>query len=113
MNKIIKHYLKTRIESLKGGWAEELPSGLWSYRTTAKTTTRETPFSLAFGTEAVIRVEIGLPSLRIREYDLVTNDERLRVHLDLLDELREALISVQKQRISRYYNTNVRSRMFQ
>ncbi|XP_022891492.1 uncharacterized protein LOC111406334 [Olea europaea var. sylvestris] len=49
INKIIKHTLKAKLDLLKGGWAEELPSVLWSYRTTARTSTGETPFSMAFG----------------------------------------------------------------
>ena len=36
----------------------------WAYRTTAKTPTKETPFKLTFGTEAIILVEIGLTTLR-------------------------------------------------
>ena len=41
---IIKVTLKRRIDTLKGRWAVELPIVLWSYRTTAKTATGETPF---------------------------------------------------------------------
>ena len=33
---------------------------LWAYRTTARSATRETPFSLAYETEAVVPVEIWL-----------------------------------------------------
>uniref|UniRef100_A0A2N9FY65 RNase H type-1 domain-containing protein n=1 Tax=Fagus sylvatica TaxID=28930 RepID=A0A2N9FY65_FAGSY len=48
----------------KSMWVEELPSVLWAYRTTVRTPTKETPFKLTFGTEAVIPVEIGLTTLR-------------------------------------------------
>ena len=53
----------------KGAWLEELPSILWAYRTTTQTPTRETPFNLTYGTEAVILVEVGLISLRRELFD--------------------------------------------
>ncbi|XP_058075961.1 uncharacterized protein LOC131224683 [Magnolia sinica] len=36
VNKIIKHHLKTKLEKVKGSWAEELPFVLRAYRTTAQ-----------------------------------------------------------------------------
>ena len=61
----IKAALKTKLEGLKGKWVEYLPEVLWAYRTTRKSATQETPFTLAFGTETVAPVEIGLKSPRI------------------------------------------------
>ncbi|KAL5579016.1 hypothetical protein UlMin_011458 [Ulmus minor] len=63
-NKTVINIIKRRLEKAKGLWADELPGVLWAYRTTAKTSTGETPFSLAYGTEAVIPVECGIPSAR-------------------------------------------------
>ena len=37
---------------------------LWAYRTTVRALTGETPFKLAFSTEAIIPVEVGVSSLR-------------------------------------------------
>ena len=54
----LKAALKTKLEDLKGKWVEYLPEVLWVYRTTQKSATRETPFALAFGTEAVALVEV-------------------------------------------------------
>ena len=54
INKIIKITLKIRLNSLKGRWAAELPLVLRSYRTTARTATGETHFSMAYGTKAMI-----------------------------------------------------------
>ncbi|KAL5575765.1 hypothetical protein UlMin_017464 [Ulmus minor] len=56
-NKTVINIIKRRLEKAKGLWADELPGVLWAYRTTAKTSTGETPFSLAYGSEAVIPVE--------------------------------------------------------
>ncbi|GJQ95635.1 reverse transcriptase domain-containing protein [Tanacetum coccineum] len=49
----------------------------------------ETPLSPTYGTEAVIPVEIGMPTLRTAEVDMIKNDEPLEVNLDLLEEKRE------------------------
>jgi hypothetical protein len=66
-------------------WPEELPNILWEYRTTARTPTRETPFRLTYGTEAVIPVEIGVTTWRTNHHDEGSNDNLLRTNLDLLD----------------------------
>ena len=47
VNKMIKHTLKTKLKDLRGRWVYELPKLLWAYKTTARSTTRETSFSLA------------------------------------------------------------------
>ena len=56
---------KNKLEDLKGKWVKYLPEVLWAYRTMHKSATQETPFALAFGTEAVAPVEVGLKSPRI------------------------------------------------
>ncbi|GAA0185104.1 hypothetical protein LIER_32392 [Lithospermum erythrorhizon] len=37
-----------------GSWVEELPRIVWSLRSTPNQATREAPFSLVYGTEAVL-----------------------------------------------------------
>nr|XP_009792365.1 PREDICTED: uncharacterized protein LOC104239435 [Nicotiana sylvestris] len=63
-NKIILNILKKKLEDAKGLWPELLPEVLWAYRTMPKTSTGETPYSLVYGTDVVIIVEVGEPSLR-------------------------------------------------
>uniref|UniRef100_A0A2N9FPJ6 Reverse transcriptase domain-containing protein n=1 Tax=Fagus sylvatica TaxID=28930 RepID=A0A2N9FPJ6_FAGSY len=70
-------------------WVEELPSVLWAYKTTVRTPTKETPFKLTFGTEAVIPVEIGLTTFGTTFHKEEENEGQLRLNLDLLDETRE------------------------
>ena len=65
--------LKKRLKKAKGLWADELPSVHWSYRTTAQTPTRETPLSLAYSSEVVIRVKAGIPSARYQWLNEDTN----------------------------------------
>ena len=108
--------IKTRLEGAKDIWPDELPSILWAYRTTARTPTGETPFRLAYGSDAVIPAEVGLTSYRVENYKEKKNEEAMRLQLDLLDEVWETA----DQRLARYqnlrakhYNSNVRHRDFQ
>lgn len=55
--------LKKMLESYKAKWVEELHVVLWAYRATPHNATKETPYSLAYGTEAIVPLEIRLPSL--------------------------------------------------
>ncbi|GJU37844.1 reverse transcriptase domain-containing protein [Tanacetum coccineum] len=55
--------IKTRLGREKAGWVDELPNVLWAHRTSIKQSNGETPFSLTYGSEAVIPAEIGMPSL--------------------------------------------------
>uniref|UniRef100_A0A2N9IQQ3 RNA-directed DNA polymerase n=1 Tax=Fagus sylvatica TaxID=28930 RepID=A0A2N9IQQ3_FAGSY len=52
--------------------------------TTVRTPTKETPFKLTFGTEAVIPVEIGLTTFRTAFHREEENEGQLRLNLDLL-----------------------------
>ena len=58
-NKVVVDGLKKRIKKAKGRWVDKLPYVLWTYRTTPRRSTRETPFSMTYGSEAVIPTETG------------------------------------------------------
>ena len=73
MNKTIKENLKTKLENLKGRWADNLPEVLWAYKITARSTTGETLFSLAYGYKAMGPVEFGKGSLRRDNFDAEQN----------------------------------------
>jgi len=81
--------LKKRLGTTKGRKTEELVEILWAYRCTPQASTRETPYNLTYGIEAMISVELGESSLRRQLFDLSLNQESLLVGLDLLNELRD------------------------
>ncbi|CAL8991185.1 unnamed protein product, partial [Prunus brigantina] len=115
VNKIIKRTLKKKLGDKKGDWAELLPEVLWAYRTTQRSSTGETPFSLTFGSEAVIPVEIGMPTHRVVHFDPQQNDEQLALDLDLVESRRtraEVTLATYQQRAARHYDKNVRPRTF-
>ena len=88
-NRTLLKIIKTKLDDAKGTWPEELPNILWAYRTTARTPTGETPFRLTYRTEAVIFVEIGVTSTRRAAFSEEENDDKLRLNLDCLDEVRD------------------------
>ena len=108
--------IKTRLKGAKGIWPDELPSVLWAYRTTARTPTGETPFRLAYGTDAVIPVETGLTSYRVQNYMEDKNEAVMHLQLDLVDEARamaEQRLARYQNLMSKHYNAGVRYRDFQ
>ena len=69
VNKVIVNSLKKRLDEAKGKWVDELPHFLWTYQTTPRRSTRETPFSMTYGSEAVFPLEIGFLTLRTNLFD--------------------------------------------
>ncbi|XP_070014629.1 uncharacterized protein [Nicotiana sylvestris] len=93
-NKININNFKKILEESKGQWPEVLPGVLWAYRTTTKT---------------------GKPSTRYTQATEESNEEEMRINLDLLVERREAALkrmAAQKQIIERYYNRKTHLRYF-
>ncbi|KFK42631.1 hypothetical protein AALP_AA1G020200 [Arabis alpina] len=116
-NKAIISELKKRFDEKKGTWADELDGVLWSLRTTPRQSTKRTPFSLAYGIEAMAPAEVSVNSLRreIMTTDPDLNDRMLMDNLDHIEEERgRALVRIQnyQQIAARYYNKRVRSRSF-
>ena len=54
----------------------------------ARTPIGETPFKLAYGSEAIILVEVHMANHRVMKYQDEENEEQLRLNLDLIDEVR-------------------------
>ncbi|GKD58248.1 hypothetical protein Tco_1295757, partial [Tanacetum coccineum] len=68
------------------------------------------PHIVTYRTEAVIRAEIGMPTIRTAEVDLVQNNRALEINLDLLEERREEAAireAKSKAKIEKYYNAKV------
>ncbi|XP_057954002.1 uncharacterized protein LOC131148302 [Malania oleifera] len=62
--KNIKNILEKMTETYKD-WHNKLPFALMAYKTISRTSTGATPFSLVYGMEAMVPVEVEIPSLRI------------------------------------------------
>ena len=107
--------LKTKLENLKRKWVEYLLKVLLAYKTTHKSATQETSFALAFGTEAVAPIEVGLKSPRVEFTNTEHNEEILCLNLDLLEEKREQVLKSAEdyhRKTTKYYDRRVRPRSF-
>ena len=89
--------LKKRLDDVKGRWVEELPHVLWTYRITPRRSIRETPFSMTYGAEVVISLEIGFPTLRTSSFNSNSNNELLEKSLKSLDFIEERRENVMVQ----------------
>ena len=80
-----------------------------------RTPVGETPFKLAYGSEAVIPAEVHTANHRVMTYQDKDNEEQLRLNLDLIDEVRtdvEHRIARYKNLMARQYDAMVKPRRF-
>ena len=113
INKVIVNRFKKRLDDAKGKWVEELPHVLWTYRTTPRKSTREAPFSMTYGAEAVIPLENGFPMMRTSTFTSKGNDELLKTNLDLVEERREnamVQLAYYQHKLKQGYDMNVKLR---
>ena len=87
-NKNIKNIMQKMVVTYKD-WNEMLSFSLHGYRTSARTSTGATHLSLFYGMEAVLPVEVRIPSLKIMKEADLDEDEWIDTRLDLLNLLDE------------------------
>ncbi|MFX5244995.1 hypothetical protein ABTD35_19375, partial [Acinetobacter baumannii] len=66
-----------------------MSEALWAYRTTVRGPTHSTPFSLVYGCEAVVPLEVQIPSLRVSLQNDMTQESNVKLRLHELDNLKE------------------------
>ena len=64
MDKNVNRILQRMVETSQD-WSKKLHFALWAYRTSFHSFTGATPYSLVYGMEAVLLVEIEMGSLRV------------------------------------------------
>nr|GEW78942.1 reverse transcriptase domain-containing protein [Tanacetum cinerariifolium] len=114
-NRSLGEGIKSRLREGNNNWVEELPYVLWAHRTMIKSSHDDMPFSITYGTEAVIPTEIGMHTYRTAAVDVVRNDEDLRLNLNLLEERHERATICEakaKSNMTKYYNARVRGVTF-
>ena len=115
-NRTIVDNLQKRLGDAKKDWVDELEGVLWAYRTTARTATQETPFSLVYGSEVVIPFEISINTFRIQGYVPSDNHDKRVYDLNMLETKRSTALArtLGYQAImARAYNKHVKSRDLQ
>jgi hypothetical protein len=94
---------------------DELPSVLWSLRTTPNAATQETSFFLVHDAEAILLVKITHEAPRIAAYDETTSTEALQDDVDALDEARDVALAratQYQQNLRNYHSSRVCPRSF-
>jgi hypothetical protein len=120
VNDMILQGLKPRIynDLNKFGkrWIKELPSVVWSLRTTPSRATRFSPFFLVYGVEAILPMDLEYGSLRTKAYDDQSNQANQEDSLDQLEEAQDIALlhsARYQQSLRRYHARRVRPRDFQ
>ncbi|XP_015159888.1 uncharacterized protein [Solanum tuberosum] len=114
-NKNIKKILRKIVDTHRQ-WHEKLPYALLGYRTTIRTSTGATPYMLVYDSEAVIRAEVEIPSLRIIQEVGLDNAEWIRSRheqLMLIDEKRMDAVchgQLYQNRMTKAFNKKVKPR---
>jgi hypothetical protein len=104
------------LEKDKHACVDELPSVLWSLRTTPNAATQETPFFLVHSAEAMLPAEITYESPRVTRYDEDASTIALQDDIDAVDEARDIALSRStqyQQNLRNYHSRRVRHRPFE
>jgi len=93
-NKNIKKIIQKMVVTYKD-WHEMLSFALHGYRTSVRTSTGATPFSLVYGMETVLPFEVKIPSLKVLMETKLEEAEWVQARYDqlnLIDEKRLAVV---------------------
>ncbi|KAI5342405.1 hypothetical protein L3X38_010280 [Prunus dulcis] len=96
-NKTLCSLLKKVVGRTKKDWHERINEALWAYRTTYRTPTQATPYSLVYSVEAVLLLESQLPSLRMAIQEGLTDEENVKLRLQELEALDEKRLEAQQR----------------
>ena len=117
-NKNVKKIIAKATETYKD-WHDKLPFALHAYRTGVQTSIGATPYSLVYEMEAVLPIEVEIPSLRVlREVELEEVEwvQARYEKLNLVEEKRMNAIfhgQLYQKRMMRAHDKKIRPRQFQ
>ena len=117
-NNNIKKIIQKMLVTYKD-WHGMLPLALHGYRTTARTSTGATPYSVVYGMEVVLPIEVQIPSLRIMKDTGLSEDDWIQTRLDqlnLIDEKRLTAVchcQTYQKRMIKAFNKKVRRQVYQ
>jgi hypothetical protein len=118
-NNTLGKILKKTVTKNQRDWHDRLFEALWAYRVTIRTPMQVTPYSLVYGSEVVLPLEVQLPSLRVAIHEKITNDEQIRLRFQELDVFEEGRLQaiqnleIYHQNMVRAYDKLVKKWVFQ
>jgi hypothetical protein len=118
-NGMVLDALKKRLHNTtntKGDkWIKELPNALWGIRTQPTKSTRQSPYFLFYGSEAILPADVMWETPAVEQYDEGISEDSRGVDIHGLEEARCAAL-VQSARylegIRLYHDCNVKERSF-
>ncbi|WCJ18434.1 hypothetical protein M5689_000786 [Euphorbia peplus] len=117
-NKNIKKIVQKMALTYKD-WHEMLPYALHGYRTTVRTSVGATPYSLVYGMEVVVPIEVEIPSLRVILESGISESEWMQKRYDQLNFVEEKRLAaichgqLYQRRLIQSYGKKVRAKNFQ
>jgi hypothetical protein len=84
----LKKRLHDAANSKRGKWIKELPNALWGLRTQPSKATRQSPYFLVYGSEAILPADVMWDSLAVEQYDEGISEDSRRVDINGLEETR-------------------------
>jgi hypothetical protein len=102
INRMLLRILTKMVFDYENDWRAHLVDVLWAYRSSSKTATGFTPFSLVYGTDTVSPTELVVPNSRVMQGSELEVDANMCVEaqtadLEGLDEVKD-LAKVRSQR---------------
>ena len=116
-NKNIKKIIQKMVVTYKD-WHEMLSFALYGYRTSVRTSTGATPFSLVYRMEVVLPFDVEIPSLRVLMETKLEEAEWIKVRYDQLSFIEEKRLAavchrqLYQKRIKKAFDKKVRPREF-
>jgi hypothetical protein len=107
-NNTLGKILKKTVTKNQRDWHDRLFEALWAYCVTIRTPMQVTPYSLVYGSEVVLPLEVQLPSLRVAIHEKITNDEQIRLRFQELDVFEEGRLQA-IQNLEIYHQNMVRA----
>lgn len=119
-NKTLLKILSKMVYEYSGGWSVHLPDALWAYRTSPRSATGFSPYSLVYGSEAISPVEVAVPTARVHavndvEWDAGSCADWRWIDLEGVEEKRKEAgknIALYHKRVAQAYNKTVKPRQF-
>lgn len=118
-NKIFKSIIQKMLEDNPRDWHEVLSQALWAYRTSQRGPTRNTPYALVYGHDAVLPMERAVNTLRIRKQPPLEGPEYKAAMFQVLDTVEQVrddargAILQNKAKMEQHYNRRVKIKTFE
>ena len=112
----MREEIKEQLVAATSKRARKLDNILWTYRTTPRRVTGETPFALSYGFEARAPAEVMIPSRRMEEYEAEQNEIQQGTDLNFIEERREAAFCRMEnynRQLKSYHDAKAKPRYFQ